>query len=59
MSLDIYYFAGGPARHPVGHRAVDAINLLDYLRRSNGQSIVVLTSPHASGERRRAAAESS
>lgn len=59
MNLDIYYFASGPARHPVGHRAVDAINLLDYLRRSNGQSIVVLTLPHASGERRRAAAESS
>lgn len=59
MSLVIYYFAGGPARHPVGHLAVDAIDLLDYLRRSNGLSIVVLTLPHASGERRRAAAESS
>ena len=39
MSLDIFYFAGGPARHPVGHRAVDAIDLLDYLRRSSGLSM--------------------
>ena len=39
MSLDIFYFAGGPARHPVGHRAVDAIDLLDYLRRSSGRSM--------------------
>ena len=39
MSLDIFHFAGGPARHPVGHRAVVAIDLLDYLRRSSGLSM--------------------